>query len=160
MNYSRSITPSGVRPNPFAQFSSLPSLSQIDEVFERLRAQATPSVHQIPVDLFESDESYIARFELPGVKRERIDLVAEGSVLTLEVRAEAAASVDIEASDDLVDEAEPATPEREPEVISTRALKLPEDADSSAVSAKLEDGLLILTIPKSEDSKPRSINIA
>ncbi len=41
----------------------------------------------------------------------------------------------------------------------TRSLTLPADVDSSKVSASLKDGLLVLTLPKSEAAKPRQISI-
>ena len=41
----------------------------------------------------------------------------------------------------------------------TRSLTLPADVDSGKVSAALKDGLLILTLPKSEVAKPRQISI-
>ena len=42
----------------------------------------------------------------------------------------------------------------------TRSLTLPSDVDSSKVSATLKDGLLVLTLPKSEAAKPRQISIS
>ncbi len=41
----------------------------------------------------------------------------------------------------------------------TRSLTLPADVDSAKVSASLKDGLLVLTMPKSEVAKPRQISI-
>jgi HSP20 family protein len=41
----------------------------------------------------------------------------------------------------------------------TRSLTLPADVDSGKVSATLRDGLLTLTLPKSEAAKPRQISI-
>ena len=41
----------------------------------------------------------------------------------------------------------------------TRSLTLPSDVDSAKVSAKLKDGILVLTLPKSEVAKPRQISI-
>jgi HSP20 family protein len=41
----------------------------------------------------------------------------------------------------------------------TRSLTLPSDVDSGKVSATLKDGILVLTLPKSEAAKPRQISI-
>ncbi|MEE4164466.1 MAG: Hsp20/alpha crystallin family protein [Desulfocapsaceae bacterium] len=41
----------------------------------------------------------------------------------------------------------------------TRSLTLPADVDSAKVSASIKDGLLVLTMPKSEAAKPRQISI-
>ncbi len=41
----------------------------------------------------------------------------------------------------------------------TRSLTLPADVDSSKAGANLKDGILVLTLPKSEAAKPRQISI-
>ncbi|MEJ2057685.1 MAG: Hsp20/alpha crystallin family protein [Desulfofustis sp.] len=41
----------------------------------------------------------------------------------------------------------------------TRSLTLPADVDSSRADANLKDGILVLTLPKSEAAKPRQISI-
>ena len=41
----------------------------------------------------------------------------------------------------------------------TRSLTLPSEVDSAKVSATLKDGILVLTLPKSETAKPRQISI-
>lgn len=40
-----------------------------------------------------------------------------------------------------------------------RAVRLPDGVDASKISAKLEDGLLTVTVAKAEDRKPRSVAI-
>lgn len=42
----------------------------------------------------------------------------------------------------------------------TRSLTMPSDVDSDKVSAELKDGLLVLSMPKSEAAKPRQISIS
>ena len=41
-----------------------------------------------------------------------------------------------------------------------RTIDLPVDVDSSRVSAKYADGLLLVTLPKAEEAKPRQIQVA
>ena len=41
----------------------------------------------------------------------------------------------------------------------TRSLTLPAEVDAGKVSATLKDGILVLTLPKSEIAKPRQISI-
>ena len=40
-----------------------------------------------------------------------------------------------------------------------RAVTVPDGIDAGKVSAKLEDGILTVTLPKSEASKPRKISV-
>jgi len=41
----------------------------------------------------------------------------------------------------------------------TRAIRLETDVDSQRVQAALNDGVLLLTLPKAEASKPRKIKV-
>ncbi len=42
----------------------------------------------------------------------------------------------------------------------SRSFTLPDDVDSARVEATLKDGVLYLTLPKSEAAKPRQITIS
>jgi HSP20 family protein len=42
----------------------------------------------------------------------------------------------------------------------SRSFTLPDDVDSARVEARLKDGVLYLTLPKSEAAKPRQIAIS
>ena len=43
---------------------------------------------------------------------------------------------------------------------ASRSLSVPESVSADKVGAKLEDGVLTVTLPKQEDRKPRSIQVA
>lgn len=96
---------------------------------------------QVAVDLFEDSESYYARFEFPGVARELIDLQVEDSTLQLSLVEEQ--GVGSESSS----------------VAAKRSLALPDDVDQERISAKLQDGVLTISLPKSVAQKPRQIEI-
>jgi HSP20 family protein len=42
----------------------------------------------------------------------------------------------------------------------TRTIELPVDVDSNRIEARYQDGLLAIILPKSEEAKPRQINVA
>jgi len=96
----------------------------------------------IPVDLFDDQSNYYVRAELPGVKKEDIKLELDNAVLSIS--------------------AERATREGDQEgtMMLSRSVNVAEDIQSDKVQAKLEDGILTVTLPKSEEVKPHQISIS
>jgi HSP20 family protein len=98
-------------------------------------------------DLRETDEAYAVECELPGIKREDIDVEVGERELRITGEYE----------------------EREREGVLRRATRrtgrfeyralLPADVKSEDVSASLTDGVLTVTIPKIQAAKPRHIEI-
>ncbi len=93
------------------------------------------------VDLYEDADNYIARFEVPGVKKGDIQLNLERNLLTLK------------------GERKEKTAEGEKSFSFSRSISVPEGVDSEKVSAKLQDGLLTITVPRAEASKARQIAV-
>jgi HSP20 family protein len=96
---------------------------------------------RLPVDFHEDKESYQAVFELPGVQREAIKLELHQSLLTISAEQ-------VEKCGD-----------QEARTTLSRSITVPDDVNADAISAKLEDGILTLTLPKAEHRKPRSITL-
>ena len=91
------------------------------------------------------DESFV-HIDLPGVRRDDVELTVERNVVT--VRAERRPEYE-EGDEVIVDE--------RPLGTFTRQLFLGDNLDAKKLSADYGRGLLILTIPVSEESKPRRI---
>lgn len=94
-----------------------------------------------PVDVYGNDDSYFLVAELPGVKKENIDLKLENAVLTISAKRK-------------VDEGENSS-----DYSMDRSITVGDDVDSDGVSAKLANGVLTITLPKAEERKPKSITI-
>ena len=92
-------------------------------------------------DLYEDDQNYYACLELPGVRKNHIDLELENAVLT-------------------VSSAE-SRKERDTEVCCRfqRSISVPDGVALDKVSATYEDGILTVTMPKQEARKPRQISV-
>ncbi len=90
-------------------------------------------------DLYAADGAYHARLELPGVKKEDVSVSLENAVLTVK------AEYKNEANDETTS--------------LSRSLAVPEDTNAEAISAKLENGVLDVTLPKAEVKKPTAIEI-
>jgi HSP20 family protein len=102
------------------------------------------------MDLLETDEHFVLRADLPGVREEDVNIELEDSVLTI--------------SGERKSEHE----EREEGYYRverafgrfSRSLTLPKGVDPEAVSAAFDAGVLEVRIPKPEERKPRKIAIA
>ncbi|MBW9219994.1 Hsp20/alpha crystallin family protein [Methanothermococcus sp. SCGC AD-155-N22] len=104
----------------------------------------------MPITVIEGDNNIKVIAMLPGVNKEDIVLNAIGN--TLEIRAKRAPLMVTESERIIYSE----IPEDE-EVY--RAIKLPATVKEDAASAKYENGLLIVNLPKAETSIRRGINI-
>ncbi|WP_293877370.1 Hsp20/alpha crystallin family protein [uncultured Brevibacterium sp.] len=103
----------------------------------------------LPMDLFRDGENYVARIDMPGVRPESIDVDVEDRTLT--VRAER----EVEAGEGV----EWLTRER-PTGTAARQLTLGNRIAVDRIVADFSDGVLTLTIPVSEEAKPRKISIS
>lgn len=111
--------------------------------------QWTSGVESMAVDLVEHDEEFVATVDLPGYERE--DVEVEVTDHTLRVAAEREESVEDEAEEYL---------HRERRQESTRrSLRLPDAVDTAAVTARMNNGVLTVTLPKLESEEARTIDI-
>ena len=96
-------------------------------------------------DVYETDTGFVFIADMPGVKPEGLEVVAERETLTIRGRVtrpeRAAEHTEFELDDYF------------------QALALTEDLDVTNVGASLKDGVLRLTIPKSPTVQPRKIQI-
>ncbi|MDF1484437.1 Hsp20/alpha crystallin family protein [Ramlibacter sp. H39-3-26] len=98
-----------------------------------------PLPAQIRVDVKESADAYTVHAEVPGVKKEDIDVALDGNVVTL--RAE------VQQQDSQTQGDKVLRSERYYGAVS-RTLQLPADIDTAHASAKYDNGVLTLTLPK------------
>jgi HSP20 family protein len=105
----------------------------------------------IPATDVESDESgYTFRFDLPGVPKEAIEVNLEDGVLSVSGKRESESKV----TEGNVHRRECAYG------AFMRSFKLPRDADPDTATAKYDNGVLVLKVPKQESARPRRIEIA
>lgn len=95
----------------------------------------------LAADLYDDDDSYYARVELPGVKRKDLTLELNDGTLSVGFERESDSKEDGNGT------------------VWKRAINVPDGVDASKVSAKLEDGILTVNLPKSEALKPRKIAV-
>jgi len=93
-------------------------------------------------DLYEDDDHFYVRAELPGVKKKDLNLELNDGTLM----------VGFERDSESKEETAEST-------VWRRAVTIPDGIDADKVSAKLEEGILTVTLPKSEARKPRKISV-
>jgi len=102
------------------------------------------------VDIFQTDQhEVVLKAELPGVKREDIDLKVENNTLTIKGERRQEKSVAKEHYHRV---------ERCYGAFG-RSFSLPNTIDSEKVRAEYRDGVLTVTLPLREEAKPRQIKV-
>ena len=103
------------------------------------------------LDLYESgDDHFVAVVELPGMRKDVIDISSHDGRLTISGERERETSNNGE------------TAQRTERYIGTfrRSIALPTRVDPSKVTATYEDGILKVTLPKAEEAKPKQIQVS
>jgi HSP20 family protein len=102
-----------------------------------------------PIDMYQTDDEIVVKASLPGIKPEEVQINITGEVLTLK--------------GDVKQQAE--KKERSWHIREQRwgaferSIVLPTDVVADQARAEFENGILIVTLPKAEEVKPRIINI-
>jgi HSP20 family protein len=101
------------------------------------------------VDVHEDPERLVLRAELPGIKREDIDVSIDANVLTLKGERK------------LEKEEQGHRYHRIERSYGTfvRQFQLPSNVDSAKIDAQLTDGVLTIALDKKQELKPRKIDV-
>ena len=102
------------------------------------------------INVTESATAYVVEAELPGVAKENVNISVDGQLVTIE--AEAKREAERKEGETVV------FAERSTEKFS-RSFKLAVEVDDSKSAAKLENGILTLTLPKKEALRPKQIAV-
>ncbi len=108
----------------------------------------TPASTAMPMDLYRTGETFVAKVDLPGVDPSTIDVDVEDRTLT--IRAERREHTE--------DDVQWLSHER-PTGTFARQLTLGYGVALDRISADYSDGVLTLTIPVAEEAKPRKISV-
>lgn len=140
---------------PFRSLSRFsPLMADWDELFrnrlfENLALQETDAL-LIPIDITEDDSGFKVRAQVPGMKKEDIQVSVDGSHVS--IRAETKKEKEEKKDDKVV--------VRECYCGSQyRSFTLPQPVDSAKTSAKYTDGVLELQLPKATSSTGRTIPV-
>ena len=105
----------------------------------------------LDIDIEEHPNAYSVSADLPGLGKEDVKLEVRQGVLS--IAAEKQVETQAEGKD-----GQPITFSRTTRSFH-RSLKLSEDVDEKGISAKMEKGILVLSLPKRPEVAPRRITI-
>jgi HSP20 family protein len=118
--------------------------SELDRLFESALGDfATPVADRFPVDLYEDKDNTYLRAELPGVNREDIAVELVDGALNVTATRKTGEGENAET------------------FTFSRTVSVPDSSvQADRISAAYENGVLTVTLPKREESKPRKITVA
>jgi len=99
------------------------------------------------VNIFETKDGYVLEAEMPGVNKEGLEITLEGNEITLTGRR--------------TGQPLPGEPlfRESREAAYRRIFELDPAIDTTKIAARMDQGVLTLTLPKSEKVKPRKITV-
>jgi HSP20 family protein len=131
---------------PFREFGASRLSRMMEDMFGRpaRRGQLVPAI-----DVSEDDGNYVVSVELPGVKKDDVTVECQDGVLTIRGEKKSEREEKKEKGRYL---------ERSYGSFS-RSFTLPSNADPDRIQASFKDGVLTVTIAKTEETKPKVISI-
>jgi len=120
-------------------------LAPVDSTDESLGSDWLP-----PVDILEDDTKLFFTVEMPGLDRDDVEITLEDQVLTL--RGERKFERDEEKNNYHRIERAYGT--------FSRSFRLPTNVDTGSAKASFNNGLLTIDLPKSEEAKPKKLEIS
>lgn len=105
---------------------------------------------QIKLDVSESDTAYTVKAEIPGVRKEDIDVRIEGNQVSL--------SAEVNKQSEEKKDGRVIRSERYQGYVS-RTFSLGANVDSGRASAKYENGVLELVLPKRESTEAKRLTV-
>jgi HSP20 family protein len=103
----------------------------------------------VPLDVMEKDDEYEVHASLPGIKPEDVQITVQGNTVT--IRGESGAEQERKDENWIVRERRSGS--------FYRSFSLPSEVDAGKATARYENGVLVLDLPKAEAAQPRRIQI-
>jgi HSP20 family protein len=118
--------------------------------FKPVRISATPNAVTIKMDVTENDKGYVVHAEIPGVKKDEIQVAIEGNQVTI--------GAEVKKESEQKDGDRVLRSERYFGSVF-RSFTLPVDLDEAASTAKYDQGVLELTLAKKAPVAGRKLAI-
>jgi len=140
-----------VRWNPYREMNRMRRM--VDRVYNEDVAQRENELDQaaspLALDVIEKDDAYMVKATVPGIDPNDLEITYTNKILTIQG----------ELKNENVQEGERFHIRERFSGKFYRQLRLPMPVQEDAISANYENGVLTLTLPKSEELKPKRISV-
>jgi HSP20 family protein len=102
------------------------------------------------IEVFEKEDKFVVKAELPGMKEEDIDISVVGDTLT--IKGERKAESEVKEEDYYCCERSYGS--------FSRSIAVPPNVDTKKIEASFEDGVLEVSLPKAPEVKPKKIAVS
>lgn len=137
------------RQHPFADMMTLRDAMNDLLAESFVRPRTMPGFAHKALDLYETEQEYVAKLAVPGLKPEDFEITLQNNELT--VRGQTKQEHKTENTRYHIQEQHYGAFER--------TVRFPEPVDADKVSASLSDGILTIQVPRAEEARPRRITI-
>lgn len=144
-----------VKWNPFGELEDISN--RLNQIFGRSAAQAGAGHETMKVvdwapsvDISETDKAYLIKAEIPEVKKEDVKVTLDNGMLTIQGERK----MEKEEKDKKYHRIERSYGS------FVRSFRIPDGVDESKTKAEFKDGMINVTLPKSEKAKTKSVEIA
>jgi HSP20 family protein len=131
------------------------SLDPFEDTFRSLmrpwRMELPEAAPRIKIDLTEQDGSYAVKADIPGVKKDDIDVRIDGNLITI--------SAEVKSEKEEKGNGGRVLRRERQEGYASRSFTVASPVDEGKVQASYKDGILALTLPKKSDTSSKRIAI-
>ena len=144
-----------IRWEPYRDLASL--RGRMDRLFDQFSSHPwggaddglTAGLWSPPIDVYESNDNIVLKADLPEVSQNDVDISVQGNTLT--IKGERKRENEVQEKDFYRMERSYGT--------FTRSFSLPPTVDTEKIDASFSKGVLKVTLPKREESKPKQISV-
>jgi len=135
--------------DPFASIADIQEeMNRLFDTSLRRSRRGFDSEFFAPCDIYEDKNELVVRLDLPGLRKDDVSVTMQEGVLTVKGERKLQAPKD----------ATFYTQERVSGTF-TRTIQLPVAVDAGKIDAHFRDGVLEITLPKTEEAKPKQIEV-
>lgn len=143
--------PHGELWDPFASLADLrEEMNRLfDSSLRRFRLGDFEGAFAPPIDVVEEKDNYLVRAELPGISKDDVKVTLQDNLLTIKGEKKHEA------------ETKDANYYHKERVYGSfsRTIQLPAGVDAKRIDARFKDGVLHVKLPKTEEAKPKQIEV-
>jgi HSP20 family protein len=133
--------------NPFSELSRFDAFRDFDEMFKNFRLGGTLGEHAAPrinLDVSENEQAYSVKAEVPGARKEDVKVTLDGNTVSIRVETR---------KENEQKDGETVLHSERYYGVQSRSFVLAQDIDDAQASARYQDGVLELTLPKKTGQK-------